>query len=129
MAALELTFGIYPGSAVGDAAAAGPPDRPDRINQALDQLQGRAARPFIVRACDHRQPRPGRCLPRITEALIAGVRTAKDRARRSGRPGLKVGCNSSPLLGPEADFFTDLTRAGGRAVHRRPRLHRPRLLP
>jgi hypothetical protein len=63
MAALELTFGIYPGSAVGDAAAAGPPDRPDRINQALDQLQGRAARPFIVRACDHRQPRPGRCLP------------------------------------------------------------------
>jgi hypothetical protein len=33
-----LTFGIYPGSAVGDFELAGPLDRPDRINQALDQL-------------------------------------------------------------------------------------------
>jgi hypothetical protein len=51
--------------------------------------------------------------PRITDALIAGVRAAKDKAGRSGHPGLKVGCNSSPLLGPHAAFFTDLTRAGG----------------
>jgi hypothetical protein len=51
--------------------------------------------------------------PRITEALIAGVRTAKDRAQRNGLPGLQVGCNSSPLLGPDGAFFTDLTRAGG----------------
>ena len=47
-----LTFGIYPGSAVGDIELAGPPDRPDRINQALDQLQGTAGRPFVVRAYD-----------------------------------------------------------------------------
>jgi hypothetical protein len=47
-----LTFGIYPGSAVGDVGLAGPPDRPDRINQALDQLQGPGGRPFIVRAYD-----------------------------------------------------------------------------
>jgi hypothetical protein len=180
-----LTFGIYPGSAVGDAAPAGPPDRPDRISQALTQLQGATGRPFIVRAYDmyidpgdaiHATPSQapagydrylggGRALdlvaqyhsrsgdvagycsfieglidhhgehlatlqvgeepnitgnptldgayPRITEALIAGVRTAKDKARRCGHPGLKVGCNSSPLLGPDGAFFTDLTRAGG----------------
>ena len=46
----RITFGIYPGSAVGDAGPAGPPDRPDRINQALGQLQGVPGRPFIVRA-------------------------------------------------------------------------------
>ena len=180
-----LTFGIYPGSAVGHPEAAGPPDRPDRINRALDQLQGPAGRPFIVRAYDgyadpvdgaHVTSRQtpagydrylgrGRALdlvvqyhsrsgdidgycafieklidrhgehlatlqvgeepnitgnplldgayPRVAEALIAGVRVAKDKARRSGFPGLQVGCNSSPLLGPDAAFFTDLTRAGG----------------
>ena len=47
-----LTFGIYPGSAIGDPGPAGPPDRPDRINQALAQLQGSPGRPFIVRAYD-----------------------------------------------------------------------------
>jgi len=180
-----LVFGIYPGSAVGDAGPAGPPDRPDRISQALDQLQGRGGRPFIVRAYDvyadpgdpsHTAARQapagyerylgnGRTLdlvaqyhsrsgdvdgycafiealierhgqhlatlqvgeepnitgnalldgayPRVTEALIAGVRAAQDKARRSGHPGLKVGCNSSPLMGPAVTFFTDLTRAGG----------------
>ena len=179
-----FTFGIYPGSAVGDVGPAGPPDRPDRINQALDQLQGGAGRPFIVRAYDvyadpgdtsHAAPvqtpagydrylGQGRTLdlvvpyhsrsgdiggycgfierlidrhgehlatlqvgeepnitdnpvldgyyPRVTEALIAGVRAAKDKARRSGRRDLKVGCNSSPLIGPGATFFSDLTRLG-----------------
>jgi hypothetical protein len=43
-----LTFGIYPGSAVGHTERAGPPDRPDRINQALDELQG-PARPAFHR--------------------------------------------------------------------------------
>jgi hypothetical protein len=180
-----LTFGIYPGSAVGDTELTGPPDRPDRIDQALAQLQGSPGRPFTVRAYDiyadlsdpaHATPLQtpadygrylgrGRTLdlvaqyhsrsgdvdgycafienlidchgehlaslqiaeepnitgnpcldgayPRITEALIAGVRTARDKARRSGYPGLKVGCNSSPLPGPDAAFFTGLTRAGG----------------
>jgi hypothetical protein len=48
----SLIFGIYPGSALGDVERAGPPDRPDRINQALDELQGPAGRPFVVRAYD-----------------------------------------------------------------------------
>jgi hypothetical protein len=184
----RLTFGIYPGSAVGDGGAAdapGPPDRPGRINQALAELQGAPGRPFIVRAydvyADHgdaehatllqtpagydRYLGQGRALdlvvqyhsrsgdvdgycafieklvehhgerlatlqvgeepnitgdpnldgayPRIAGALIAGVRTAKDKARRSGIPGLKVGCNSSPLFGAGGAFFADLTRAGG----------------
>jgi hypothetical protein len=180
-----LTFGIYPGSAVGDAKLSGPPDRPDRINRALAELQGPPGRPFIVRAYDayadpagtvHAAPprapadydrhlgrgrtldlvaqyhsrsgdvdgycafierlidRHGEYLtslqvgeephitgdpnldgdyPRITEALIAGVRAAKDKARRSGRRDLKIGCNSAPLLGPDRGFFADLTRAGG----------------
>jgi hypothetical protein len=180
-----LTFGIYPGSAVGDTGPAGPPDRPDKINQALAELQGCPDRPFTVRAYDAyadpgdtvrattlqtpagygRYLGSGRTLdlvaqyhsrsgdidgycafidqlidchgehiaslqiaeepnitgnplldgayPRITEALIAGVRAAKDKTRRSGHPGLKVGCNSSPLIGPDSAFFTDLTRAGG----------------
>jgi hypothetical protein len=180
-----LTFGIYPGSAIGDTGPAGPPDRPDKISQALAQLQGSPGRPFTVRAYDayadpgdtaraairqtpagyHRYLGHGRRLdlvaqyhsrsgdtggycafierlidrhgehiatlqigeepnitgnplldgayPRITEALIAGVRAAKDKARRGGYPGLRVGCNSAPLLGPDSTFFTDLTRAGG----------------
>jgi hypothetical protein len=190
-----LTFGIYPGSAIGDSATGdsatedsgptGPPDRPDQINQALDQLQGSPGRPFIVRAYDVYTDRGdavraslpqapegygrylghGRTLdlvaqyhsrsgdidgycafierlidahgkhittlqvgeepnitgnplldgayPRVTEALIAGARTAKDKARRGGHPAVKVGCNSSPLLGPDSGFFARLTRAGG----------------
>jgi hypothetical protein len=180
-----LTFGIYPGSALGDTGPAGPPDRPGRINQALAELQGAPGRPFIVRAYDvyadpgdtvhatllqtpagyDRYLGQGRALdlvvqyhsrsgdvdgycafieklvghhgehlatlqvgeepnitgdpnldgayPRVTDALIAGVRTAKDSARRGGHAGLKVGCNSSPLFGPGSAFFSDLTRAGG----------------
>ena len=48
-----LTSGIYPGSVTGDAAggiALGPPDVPELINDALDELQGPDARPFTVRA-------------------------------------------------------------------------------
>jgi hypothetical protein len=179
-----LTFGIYPGSAIGDTDLTGPPDRPDKINQALEKLHGSPGRPFAVRAytmyadpgdpLHATQQTPadydrylgnGRTLdlvaqyhsrsgdidgycafidrlidchgrhiatlqvgeepnitgnslldgayPRIAEALIAGVRTAKDKARRCGFPDLKVGCNSSPLLGPDVTFFADLTRAGG----------------
>jgi hypothetical protein len=44
---------------------------------------------------------------------FAGIRAARDKARRSGNHGLKVGCNSSPLFGPGAGFLTELTRAGG----------------
>jgi len=180
-----LTFGIYPGSAVGDGELSGPPDLPDRINQALAQLQGPPGRPFVVRAYEacadpgagvratppqapagyERYLERGRTLdlvaqyhsrsgdvggycafierlidrhgeyltslqvgeepnvtgdpnldgayPRITEALIAGVRAAKDKARRSGHRDLAIGCNSAPLLGPDSNFFADLVRAGG----------------
>ncbi|WP_335939530.1 hypothetical protein [Streptomyces sp. PTD5-9] len=48
-----LLFGIYPGSVAGDDAgglAGGPPDDPARVSRALDLLQGRAGRPFLVRA-------------------------------------------------------------------------------
>jgi hypothetical protein len=185
MSGTGLTFGIYPGSALGGVELDGPPDHPDRINTALDQLQGRAGRPFTVRAYDTYAdpgdavppvPRQtpadygrylgrGRTLdlvaqyhsrsgdvagfcafvedlidlhgehlatlqvceepnvtgdpaldgayPGVTEALIAGVKTAKQAAERSGRD-IKIGCNSTPLLGPAAGFFTELTRAGGK---------------
>lgn len=181
----RLTFGIYPGSALGGIDLGGPPDEPDRINQALDQLQGCTGRPFTVRAYDayadpgdtvppvprqtpagyDRYLGRGRTLdlvaqyhsrsgdvagfcafvedligrhgehlatlqvceepnvtgdpaldgayPGVTEALIAGVKTAKQAAERSGRD-IKVGCNSTPLPGPAAGFFTELTRAGGK---------------
>src|SRR5581483_12320643 len=65
-----LTFGIYPGSAVGDELA-GPPDLPDRINQALDQLQGRAGRPFLVRAYDPYAD-PGDSIPPVPRQAPAG---------------------------------------------------------
>ncbi|MFF7023148.1 hypothetical protein ACFY97_19355 [Streptomyces klenkii] len=48
-----MLFGIYPGSVTGDdtgGLAAGPPDDPSRITAALDLLQGRPGRPFLVRA-------------------------------------------------------------------------------
>jgi hypothetical protein len=184
MAGAGLTFGIYPGSALGGVEAGAPPDRPDRINTALDQLQGHAGRPFTVRAYDayadpgdtvppvprqtpadyDRYLGRGRTLdlvaqyhsrsgdvagfcafvevlvgrhgehlatlqvgeepnvtgdpaldgayPRVAEAIVAGVKTAKQATERSGRD-IKIGCNSTPLLGPAAGFFTDLTRAGG----------------
>ena len=51
--------------------------------------------------------------PRVVDAITAGVGAAKDKARGSGYPDLKVGCNTSPLFGPSSAFFSDLTRAGG----------------
>ncbi|MFI2211195.1 hypothetical protein [Streptomyces sp. NPDC020141] len=48
-----LLFGVYPGGAAGDdtgSLAVGPPDDPDRVSAALDRLQGRPGRPFLVRA-------------------------------------------------------------------------------
>ncbi|MEU0075593.1 hypothetical protein ABZ027_39625 [Streptomyces sp. NPDC006332] len=48
-----LLFGIYPGSVTGDdtgGLAGGPPDDPALVSNALDRLQGRPGRPFLVRA-------------------------------------------------------------------------------
>ncbi|WP_371675008.1 hypothetical protein [Streptomyces sp. NBC_01276] len=48
-----LLFGIYPGGLSGDDSGGlttGPPDDPARVTAALDRLQGRADRPFLVRA-------------------------------------------------------------------------------
>ncbi len=48
-----LLFGVYPGGVAGDdtgGLAGGPPDDPVRVTAALDRLQGRADRPFLVRA-------------------------------------------------------------------------------
>lgn len=48
-----LLFGVYPGGAAGDDSgglAVGPPDDPAEISAALDLLQGRPGRPFLVRA-------------------------------------------------------------------------------
>jgi hypothetical protein len=180
-----LTFGIYPGSAIGDdtgGIVTGPPDLPDAINDALDELQGPASRPFLVRAYHpftgsgsparsrapvgaERYLRHGRRLdlvaqyqpaeagidgyrafieelidvygdriatlqvgeepnvttnpsldgwyPRVSDAIIGGVAAAKAKARRDGLTGLRVGCNSTPLIGPAAGFLAGLTAAGG----------------
>jgi hypothetical protein len=49
----RLLFGVYPGGVCGDDAgglASGPLDDPARVLAALDRLQGRPGRPFLVRA-------------------------------------------------------------------------------
>ncbi|MFF0156192.1 hypothetical protein ACFYRY_01440 [Streptomyces sp. NPDC005263] len=48
-----MLFGIYPGSVTGDdtgGLTGGPPDDPALVSNALDCLQGRPGRPFLVRA-------------------------------------------------------------------------------
>lgn len=48
-----MLFGIYPGGVAGDdtgGLADGPPDDPALVSSALDRLQGRPGRPFLVRA-------------------------------------------------------------------------------
>jgi len=48
-----MLFGIYAGGVAGDDSgglASGPADDPERINHALDLLQGGSGRPFLVRA-------------------------------------------------------------------------------
>ncbi|MFI7497609.1 hypothetical protein ACIBVL_03680 [Streptomyces sp. NPDC049687] len=50
---MAIVFGIYPGGTTGDdtgGLAGGLPDDPVRVSGALDRLQGRPGRPFLVRA-------------------------------------------------------------------------------
>jgi hypothetical protein len=51
--------------------------------------------------------------PRVTSAIVAGVSAAQAKARRDGLTSLKVGCNSTPLIGSSAGFLAGLTEAGG----------------
>lgn len=138
-----LTFGIYPGSAIGDTELTGPPDRPDKINQALAQLQGSPGRPFIVRAYDIYAD-PGDTVHAITLQTPAGYdrylghgRTLDLVVQYHSRSGdvegycafieklidnhggniatLQIGEEANISDNPSLDgaFFASLTRAGG----------------
>ncbi|MDT0414631.1 hypothetical protein RM574_03940 [Streptomyces sp. DSM 41982] len=66
-----MIFGIYPGGATGDdtgGLATGAPDDPARVSEALDRLQGRAGRPFLVRAYTHYEDGDGGLLATATPA-------------------------------------------------------------
>ncbi|WP_223267644.1 hypothetical protein [Streptosporangium nondiastaticum] len=74
-----MLFGIYPGSVAGDDAgglAAGPPDDPSRITAALDVLQGRPGRPFLVRAYAGFDDTTARGLPHATSTPAAAAQYA-----------------------------------------------------
>ncbi|GHO97655.1 hypothetical protein KSF_077030 [Reticulibacter mediterranei] len=169
--ALPLIFGIYPGGAAGNetGVVAGPPDDPIRIQEALDQLQGKQ-RSFIVRTymqymgveqeasvtpnAAEQYVRNGRrldlvlcfrkpdlegwprfinsiverygpylaklqiteepnlttipavdgCIPHVREALIQGVITAKDAARRYSYD-IQIGFNAVISFDPQDDFW------------------------
>lgn len=51
--------------------------------------------------------------PDILDAVVAGVRTAREHARRLGLDGLQVGINTTPLFGPSERFLADLAAVGG----------------
>ena len=170
---MTLTFGIYAGGLAGDGngfVTPGPPEDPDRIAAALDELK-----PHLVRAYVHYSdqdpggaeapPDPWRYRPldlvvcfrepgddltgwldylrglvrehgedlvslqvaeeanhagpggdggfaRVRDAMVTGVLAVRDEARRLGLP-VAVGVNSTPILDPEQEFWTDLGRRGG----------------
>ena len=51
--------------------------------------------------------------PRVREALVEGVKAAKQEALRLGLTGLKVGFNSTPTFGPSAEFWGAIGTLGG----------------
>ncbi|MBL1073731.1 hypothetical protein JK358_04935 [Nocardia sp. 2] len=51
-------------------------------------------------------------MPRVREALVAGVLAGKDEAGRAGLADLKVGFNVAPSFDGD-DFFAELGRIGG----------------
>ncbi|MFD4878131.1 hypothetical protein ACFWOB_32825 [Streptomyces sp. NPDC058420] len=53
--------------------------------------------------------------PGVHEAIVRGVPAARARARELGCTHLRVGFNTTPLLGPATTFVTDLTERGGEA--------------
>lgn len=51
--------------------------------------------------------------PRVLEALVEGVKAAKQEALRLGLTRLRVGFNSTPTFGPTAEFWTSIAALGG----------------
>lgn len=170
---MTLTFGIYAGGLAGDGEGfitPGPPEDPDRIAAALDELKPHLVRAYVLysdrdpggfaappdpwrlRPLDlvvcfrepgddlsgwldylrgilrehgedlvslqvaeepnHAGPGGDGGFPRVRDAIVAGVLAVRDEARRLGLD-LAVGCNSTPILDPEQEFWTDLGRRGG----------------
>ncbi|GAB0101603.1 hypothetical protein JMUB6875_05670 [Nocardia sp. JMUB6875] len=177
---MTLRFGIYAGGLGGDQygnVTPGPPERADRITEALDALHG--DHPFLVRgyvlysdarggfqeapprpwqyAGPHRKldlvvcfHEPGDDLtgwleflrrqlrehgpvlaslqvaeepnhagpggnadyPNVRQAVVEGVRAARAEADRLGLD-VRIGCNSTVILDPAQEFWTDLGRRGG----------------
>ena len=178
-----MIFGIFPGSNLGDCHRP-PADCPDKINQALNILQGSKERHFLVRTyikfidayyeennslitnpanfdnllvgerkidlviqyhssqgdvdgyckfikqlidqygeflatvqiCEEpnisNDPKLDGFYPRILEAVINGVYTAKKCTKRNNLRNVKIGINTSTLLG--SSFLTELTEKGGK---------------
>ena len=51
--------------------------------------------------------------PRVTEALVEGVKAAKDEARRLGLCNVLVGFNATPTFGPSESFWGEIGGLGG----------------
>jgi hypothetical protein len=169
---MTLSFGIYAGGQAVDPT--GPPDRPDRITAALDDLGVHLIRGYLhysdadpgtlaappapwqyatggrrldlvvcfrepgtdltgwLRYLEMLLERHGPALaclqvaeeanhagmggdggfPGVREAIVQGVVAAKRAARRLGLP-VAIGCNSTPIMDPAQEFWTDLGRRGG----------------
>jgi hypothetical protein len=52
--------------------------------------------------------------PRVREALVEGVKAARQEALRLGLTGLRVGFNSTPTFGASAEFWAGIGALGGR---------------
>jgi hypothetical protein len=50
--------------------------------------------------------------PAVRDAIVQGVVTARKTARRLNLE-VKIGCNSTPIVDPDQEFWTDLGRRGG----------------
>jgi len=51
--------------------------------------------------------------PHVREALVEGVKAAKQEAIRLGLTNLRVGFNSTPTFGPSAEFWSGIGALGG----------------
>ncbi|MEW1910607.1 hypothetical protein AB0442_19515 [Kitasatospora sp. NPDC085895] len=51
--------------------------------------------------------------PAVREAIVHGVRAARDQARELGHHHLRIGFNTTPLFGPATSFVAGLAELGG----------------